>query len=94
MSKDFKRVTDSWSAGCREDRPRAEEVPANLIGVYRLIEAQGCTEELCRAGMFHSIYGKERFRGFTLAPERRPEARALIGERAEQLASCWGDRPR
>jgi hypothetical protein len=58
---------------------------AHLISVYKLMESQGCTEELCRAGMFHSIYGTERFRGFTLPVERRQEIQALIGERAERL---------
>ena len=36
--------------------------------------------------MFHSIYGTERFQGFTLPLERRGEISALIGERAERLA--------
>jgi hypothetical protein len=36
--------------------------------------------------MFHSIYGTERFQGFTLPLERSGEVRALIGERAERLA--------
>jgi hypothetical protein len=44
--------------------------------------------------MFHSIYGTERFRGFTLPLARRNEVRALIGERAEHLAylNCAMDR--
>ena len=32
---------------------------AHLIGVYKYMEARGCNQELCRAGMFHSIYGTE-----------------------------------
>ncbi len=39
---------------------------AHLIGVYRDMEAGGCAEEVCRAGMFHSIYGTQQFQGFTL----------------------------
>jgi hypothetical protein len=67
---------------------------AHLVGVYRYMEARGCSEELCRAGMFHSIYGTELFQGFKLPLERRPEVRALIGERAERLAyiNCAMDR--
>jgi hypothetical protein len=67
---------------------------AHLIAVYRYMEARGCNEELCRAGMFHSIYGTEKFQGFALPLERRPEVRALIGERAERLAylNCAMDR--
>jgi hypothetical protein len=45
--------------------------------------------------MFHSIYGTEKFQGFTLPLDRRAEIRALIGERAEWLAylNCAMDRP-
>jgi hypothetical protein len=58
------------------------------------MEGRGCSEELCRAGMFHSIYGTELFQGFKLPLERRPEVAALIGERAERLAylNCAMDR--
>ncbi|SRR5579871_31254 len=68
---------------------------AHLVGVYRDMEAAGCTEEVCRAGMFHSIYGTERFQGFKLPLERRGEVRGLIGDRAERLAyvNCAMDRP-
>jgi len=95
MAKDFKRLTDFLvGLGIEKIDHTQKSYLAHLIGVYRLMEAQGCTEELCRAGMFHSIYGTERFRGFTLPPERRPEVSALIGERAERLAyfNCLMDR--
>ena len=67
---------------------------AHLVAVYRLMEARGCGEEACRAGMFHSIYGTQRFQGFKLPLDRRPDVRALIGERAERLAyiNCAVDR--
>jgi hypothetical protein len=67
---------------------------SHLVGVYRFLEERGCSAEVCRAGMFHSIYGTEMFQGFTLPLERRPEVRALIGERAERLAylNCAMDR--
>ena len=44
--------------------------------------------------MFHSIYGTEKFQGFTLPLERRGEVRTLIGDRAEHLAylNCAMDR--
>jgi hypothetical protein len=67
---------------------------AHLIGVYQYMRRRGCTEEVCRAGMFHSIYGTELFQGFTLPLERRVDVRRLIGERAEKLAylNCAMDR--
>lgn len=67
---------------------------AHLIGVYRDMQAAGCTEDVCRAGMFHSIYGTELFQKFALPLERRGDVRRLIGEGAEKLAfvNCAMDR--
>jgi hypothetical protein len=67
---------------------------AHLIGVYRDLESWGCDESLCRAGMFHSIYGTEKFQKFALPLERRDDVRRLLGERAERLAyvNCAMDR--
>jgi hypothetical protein len=95
MRADFKRLTDFLvGLGVEEIGHTGKSYLAHLIGVYRLMEAQGCSEELCRAGMFHSIYGTQLFQGFTLPLERRPELAALIGERAERLAylNCVMDR--
>jgi hypothetical protein len=66
----------------------------HLIAVYRDLESWGCDESLCCAGMFHSIYGTERFQKFALPLERRDDVRRLIGERAERLAylNCAMDR--
>jgi hypothetical protein len=67
---------------------------AHLIAVFRSLESQGYPQDVCRAGMFHSIYGTERFQGFTLPLNRRDEVRGLIGDRAERLAylNCAMDR--
>jgi hypothetical protein len=79
-----------------------EEVPhsgdkgflAHLIGVFRDLEAWGCDRDLCRAALFHSIYGTELFQKFALPQERREELQSLIGERAERIAfvNCLMDR--
>jgi hypothetical protein len=95
MVKDFKRLTDFLvDLGIEKVGHTKKTYLAHLIAVYRILEAQGFSEELCQAGMFHSIYGTERFRGFTLPLERRSEVRGLIGERAERLAytNCAMDR--
>lgn len=67
---------------------------AHLTNVYRLMQTAECDEDLCRAGLFHSIYGTEKFQGFKLPLERRDELTALLGERAERLAywNCLMDR--
>src|SRR5438045_2532312 len=95
MDKNFKRLTDFLvGLGIEEVGHTHKSYLAHLIGVYRDMEAAGCTEEVCRAGMFHSIYGTERFQRFALPLARRADVTALIGERAERLAylNCAMDR--
>lgn len=87
MDRDWKRFTDYLVAqGIDKVGHTNKTYLAHLIGLYRLMESKGCNEELCRAGMFHSIYGTQMFQGFKLPVERRHEIRGLIGERAERLA--------
>src|SRR5579883_2060841 len=95
MDKSYKQMTDFLVGMGVEQVPHTQKsYLAHLIAVFRSLEAQGYPEDVCRAGMFHSIYGTERFQGFTLSLERRPEVRALVGERAERLAylNCALDR--
>lgn len=95
MKPNLKRLTDFLvNLGIERIDHTQKTYLAHLIGVYRLMESRGCTEELCQAGMFHSIYGTELFQGFKLPLESRAEVRALIGERAERLAyiNCAMDR--
>jgi hypothetical protein len=87
MDDDFKRLTGFLvQLGVEKVAHTSKTYLAHLIGVYRLMKAEGCEDEVCRAGMFHSIYGTQRFQGFTLPEQRRSDVRALIGERSERLA--------
>jgi hypothetical protein len=95
VDKNHKRLTDFLvGLGIEQVGHTHKSYLAHLIGVYRDMEAGGCTEEVCRAGMFHSIYGTERFQRFALPLARRSEVSALIGDRAERLAyiNCAMDR--
>jgi hypothetical protein len=95
MDKDSRRLTDFLLGIGVEQVPHTHKsYLAHLIAVHGLLEKQGCPPDVCRAGMFHSIYGTERFQGFTLPLERRGEVRALVGDRAERLAylNCAVDR--
>lgn len=67
---------------------------AHLVAVHRDLESWGCSQDVCRAGLFHSIYGTELFRRWSLPLDRRDDVRAVIGERAERLAyvNCMMDR--
>jgi hypothetical protein len=87
MDKDLKRLTDFLIGMGVEQVPHTHKsYLAHLIAVYCSLESQDCPPDVCRAGMFHSIYGTERFQGYTLPLERRGEICALIGDRAERLA--------
>jgi VanZ family protein len=91
----YKQLTDFLVSIGTDKVPHTNEVfLAHLIGVYRDMESWGCDDDLCRAGMFHSIYGTERFQRFSLPQARRGEVRDLIGPRAEWLAfvNCLMDR--
>jgi hypothetical protein len=95
MDGDFKQLVDFLRGlGVEGIGHTGKTYLGHLVSVYRLMQSDGCDEEVCLAGMFHSIYGTERFRGFTLPLERRPEIRNLIGDRAERLAylNCAMDR--
>jgi hypothetical protein len=95
MDPNWKQLTDFLiSIGIEGVGHTEKTYLAHLIGVYRDLEAWGCPLDVCRAGMFHSIYGTERFQGFKLPLERRGEVRQMIGGRAERLAylNCAVDR--
>lgn len=95
MSATFKQLTE-FLANLGIDRiaHTQKNYLAHLINVYKLMQAAGCEEDLCRGGLFHSIYGTEKFQGFKLELERRAELIELIGGRAERLAywNCLMDR--
>jgi hypothetical protein len=63
-----------------------EDLLSHLLGSYMLLETWGCRQELCIAGLFHSIYGTERFHHKPVDFQERQSVRGLIGEEAEQLA--------
>ena len=87
MDKDFKRMTDFLVGVGIEQIPHTHKsYLAHLIAVFRDLDSKGFGQDVCRAGMFHSIYGTEKFQGFTLPLERRGEVKTLIGDRAEELA--------
>jgi hypothetical protein len=95
MDNHLKRLSDYLlGVGIEKVGHTGKTYLAHLIGVYRDMQAGGCAEDACQGGMFHSIYGTERFQGFKLPLERRAEVRALIGTRAENLAylNCAMDR--
>lgn len=95
MAPAFKDLTDYlMQIGADQVAHTDKGYLAHAIGVHNDLREWGCSDELFRAGMYHSIYGTEFFQEFTLPQEQRSEVRELIGERAEYLAylNCAMDR--
>jgi uncharacterized protein DUF6817 len=95
MPATLKQLTDFLTnLGIEQIAHTQKNYLAHLLSVHRLMQAAGCDDELCRAGLFHSIYGTEKFQGFKLPLDRRAELAELIGSRAERLAylNCEMDR--
>ena len=96
MDPNYRPMIDFLRSLGTEDVPHTGEKGflAHLVAVARDMEAWGGDQDLCRAALFHSIYGTELFRRWSLPLERRAEVQALIGERAERLAfvNCMMDR--
>ena len=83
----FKRMTNFIrEIGAVDVEHSGRTYLAHAIGVHNDMKRWGCDEDLCKAGVFHSIYGTELFQRFTLPLERRHEVQELIGERAERFA--------
>jgi hypothetical protein len=95
MDTDFKQMTGFLvEMGVDEVAHTHKSYLAHLVALFRNLDAAGYPQDVSRAGLFHSIYGTEKFQGFTLPLGRRDEVRELIGERAERLAylNCAVDR--
>jgi hypothetical protein len=95
MAATLKQLTDFLvNLGIEQIAHTQKNYLAHLLSVHRLMQSAGCDEDLCRAGLFHSIYGTEKFQGFKLTLDRRAELVDLIGSRAERLAywNCLMDR--
>lgn len=87
MTATFKQLTDFFQEiGATEVEHTDKTYLAHAIGVYSDLKKWGCSEEVARVGIFHSIYGTEIFQGFTLPLERRDEVRELAGKRVEYLS--------
>ena len=59
----------------------------HLINVYRLLKEEGYSEEVCDAGLFHSIYGTEVYKQSSV--EDRNLICSIIGEEAERLVHLF-----
>jgi len=82
------------SLGTAEIDHSGHDFLTHLTAVHDLLDQHDAEPELAAAGLFHSIYGTEKFQGFSLPLTERVRVRSLIGERAEFVAwlNCIMDR--
>lgn len=82
------------SLGTAEIDHSGHDFLTHLKAVHDLLDRHDAGPELAAAGLFHSIYGTEKFHGFSLPLSERKRVRSLIGERAEFVAwlNCIMDR--
>ena len=57
----------------------------HLVAVSILLSERGCSDNLCKAGLFHSIYGTAIFKPKMVSLEERDKIKDLIGVWAETL---------
>jgi len=69
---------------------------AHLSGTHDLLEAWGNPKPVCDAGLFHSIYGTNKFRKSAWPTSDRATIKQLIGPDAELLVYLFflSDRPK
>jgi hypothetical protein len=96
MIKDEHRDFLLGPASAGKTRHSGRMLYDHLVGTHDLLQAWGNSEDVCNAGLFHSIYGTRRFRHQSWPLTDRDTIRELIGKRAEELAYsfCTADRPR
>ncbi len=57
----------------------------HLVSVSALLSERGASDDLCKAGLFHSIYGTAHFKNKTVSLDERDKIKELIGVWAETL---------
>lgn len=67
---------------------------SHLLGTYRILKKWNSSEEICLAGLYHSIYGTYSYRKSLVNLEQRGIIKAAIGSDAEKLVYyyCLEDR--
>lgn len=78
------------SCGAGEVEHSGQTFLDHLLSTYRILLHWNAARHVAVAGLFHSIYGTEMLSMRTVNLGRRDEVRALIGDRAEQLAHLYG----
>jgi hypothetical protein len=63
---------------------------SHLKGTYEILTKWNCDQEVCMAGLCHSIYGTESFLKTPATLDNRKYVQDLIGDEAERLTYLFG----
>jgi len=63
---------------------------AHLRSTESLLKSWGARDALCRAGLFHAVYGTSAFEASLAPVADRATIAGLLGKEAEQLAYLYG----
>jgi hypothetical protein len=76
--------------GAQELGHGARTLLRHLTGTEGLLRQWEARTALCDAGLFHSVYGTESFKGALIPADLRPTVATLIGDDAERIAWLFG----
>jgi hypothetical protein len=71
--------------GCDRVQHTGRPLSDHLQGTYLVLKSWGCKKYVCRAGLFHNLYGTPRFEQTILEYANRLELVKMIGTKAELL---------
>lgn len=74
------------AVGCDDVSHSRGSLLTHLAGTCRLLMLWEAPEDVCLAGLFHSVYGTETFDAQLRSKVNRTKVQAVIGQRAERLA--------
>jgi Domain of unknown function (DUF6817) len=63
---------------------------SHLEGTYGLLKAWGNREGLCKAGLYHAVYGTFAFESSLVDLKKRERIAVLIGPEAERIVYYYG----
>jgi len=77
----------AWGA---DDTPHGgNRLDRHLADTYTVLRSWGQPDEVCLAGLAHSVYSTDAFAAAILASDQRGKLRLLIGEQAERLVHTF-----
>ena len=72
-------------SGTKNIEHSGETLYDHLVGTWSILKKLECSDDVCNAGLFHSIYGTEVFEPYVISKTQRNDLKNMIGNRSEEL---------